>query len=85
MESSCSTTTAFLRSADRLQEAVDSNEPDLAPLAAVYLGHAHAQRGDDDAAVAAWRTTVASRHPEHGPHAMYEIGLSYQWEPNRRA
>ncbi|MER5719669.1 tetratricopeptide repeat protein [Streptomyces sp. NPDC002132] len=63
---------------NRLRQAVDEGEPQLAPLAALRLGVLLAKDGDIEAARDLWHMVVASQHPDHGPDAMYEIALSYR-------
>ncbi|MFI6100881.1 tetratricopeptide repeat protein [Lentzea sp. NPDC051213] len=66
-----------------LREAVDIGGPELRPLGAVRLGSLYYHQLDDStAARAAWAVAVDSRHPEHAPHALYEMAVALEQEHN---
>jgi tetratricopeptide (TPR) repeat protein len=65
--------------------AVDSGNPEYAPLAAVGLGLLLQRQGDATSAQAAYQIAIDSRHPDHAPFAMLLIGEHFTADIQRRS
>jgi predicted negative regulator of RcsB-dependent stress response len=54
--------------------AVDTDDSEIAPLAALYLASWYQEQGDLARAVAAYQQAIAHEHPDASPRAAYLLG-----------
>lgn len=62
---------------EAFQRAIDSDHPDVAPMALGNLGNLLAQRRDFLDARSAFQQAIDSGHPEAAPMAIFNLGVSF--------